>query len=316
MMLEQRATGPTVDHATYVGGSDIAAIVGLSPYASPLDVWAEKTRRAKFEGNRRTRAGQLLEPGILSLYAQERGVDLWFPETIVTPEHTGCTPDAVSSAGYDVQVKLVGLQQAERWEDVPELGVGDENGIPPEVLAQIHYEAWHIAEVHGVRGVRGHVVAQIGTDQRVYEVEIDQGFAETLVDAGRRFWRDHVVTDRMPIVKENDRPTLGRIYPTSNGDVVSITGEVLALAYRYAELTEEIDRADADRETVGAQLCSLIGERSGFVGVAAGVRVTWNQQRGKIRWEPCARALGATDAIAERYRGEAHRVLRVSVKGR
>lgn len=309
--LTQRATGPTVDHATYVGGSDIAAIVGLSPYATALDVWAEKTRRAKFEGNRRTRAGQVLEPGILALYAEEQSVDLWFPDTMVTSDHTGCTPDAVSSAGYDVQVKLVGIQQAERWGESSE----GEDGVPPEVLAQIHYEAWHIAELHGVRDVRGHVVAQIGTDQRVYDIGIDRDFADVLVDAGRRFWRDHVVTDRMPIVREGDKATLGRIYPKNSSVVTSISGEALALAYRHAELKEEIDRAESECDVVDAKLCALIGEQSGFVGVAAGVKVTWNQQRGKVRWEACARALGATDAIAEKFRGEAHRVLRVNVKG-
>ena len=32
----------TIDRTTTIGGSDVAAILGLSPWRSPLDVWREK----------------------------------------------------------------------------------------------------------------------------------------------------------------------------------------------------------------------------------------------------------------------------------
>ena len=35
------------DRLTGLGGSDIGAILGLSPYKTPVNVWAEKTRRAE-----------------------------------------------------------------------------------------------------------------------------------------------------------------------------------------------------------------------------------------------------------------------------
>lgn len=313
--MQVRSTGPTVDHATYIGGSDIAALVGLSPYATALDVWAEKTRRASFKGNRRTRAGQVLEPGILALYAEEQDVDLWFPETMVTAGHTGCTPDAVSSAGYDVQVKLVGISQAMRWADVPDGCTGNEDGVPPEVLAQIHYEAWHIAELHGVRDVRGHVVAQVGTDQRVYDIGIDREFSASLIDIARRFWRDHVVTDRMPVVTEADHETLDRLYPKIADRLLKpITADVHDLARHYDVYRAAESAAKKRKGDVAAQLKALIGDGAGFVGVAVGAKVEWSEQPGKIDWEKCARTLGATDETAEAFRSGAHRVLRVTIK--
>ena len=33
----------TQDRSKYIGGSDIGAILGLSPFKSPLAVWMEKT---------------------------------------------------------------------------------------------------------------------------------------------------------------------------------------------------------------------------------------------------------------------------------
>ena len=37
----------THDRTKYLGGSDIGAILGLSKYRTPVDVWLEKTGRVK-----------------------------------------------------------------------------------------------------------------------------------------------------------------------------------------------------------------------------------------------------------------------------
>lgn len=51
----------------YIGSSDAAAVMGLDPYRSAADVWAEKTGHADgFGGNDATDAGTLLEPAILN----------------------------------------------------------------------------------------------------------------------------------------------------------------------------------------------------------------------------------------------------------
>ena len=41
-----------VDRTQFIGGSDIAAILGLSRYATPLSVWAEKTGQFELMGYR------------------------------------------------------------------------------------------------------------------------------------------------------------------------------------------------------------------------------------------------------------------------
>jgi predicted phage-related endonuclease len=38
------------DRRKCIGGSDIDAILGLSPYRTPVDVWAEKTGRSPGQG--------------------------------------------------------------------------------------------------------------------------------------------------------------------------------------------------------------------------------------------------------------------------
>lgn len=52
------------DRKTFIGGSDIASICGLSPYKTAFDLWVEKTGKVKIEveENDAIRAGRLIEP--------------------------------------------------------------------------------------------------------------------------------------------------------------------------------------------------------------------------------------------------------------
>ena len=55
-----------------LAGSDIAAIMGVSKYKKPIDVWLEKTGRADNSfGNRATEMGHRLEPLVCDWYVDE-----------------------------------------------------------------------------------------------------------------------------------------------------------------------------------------------------------------------------------------------------
>lgn len=64
-----------IDHtlrSQSIGGSEIAAMLGLCPYQSSHDLWLSKTGRAKpFEGNEHTRRGKALEPALIELLGYE-----------------------------------------------------------------------------------------------------------------------------------------------------------------------------------------------------------------------------------------------------
>ena len=44
-LIPPTASDDLGDRASYLGASDIAAALGLSPHKSPYALWAEKTRR-------------------------------------------------------------------------------------------------------------------------------------------------------------------------------------------------------------------------------------------------------------------------------
>ncbi|GIV50913.1 MAG: hypothetical protein KatS3mg038_1434 [Candidatus Kapaibacterium sp.] len=76
-----------MDRRSFLGASDAPAILGLSPWRTAYEVWAEKTGRIdSWSGNAATSAGQLLEPAVLAWASEElrRRHDL-----VVEPAATG-----------------------------------------------------------------------------------------------------------------------------------------------------------------------------------------------------------------------------------
>lgn len=76
-MSEKMIIGTPEFHAerkTGIGASEVGAVLGVNPYASPVDVWMEKVgRREPFEGNALTEFGQLMEDHIAKKYSEVTG---------------------------------------------------------------------------------------------------------------------------------------------------------------------------------------------------------------------------------------------------
>ena len=74
--LKCRAHGPKGDIEYTVGGSDVATILGISPWTTPLELWMIKKGRTipKPKANRgQQEMGHFLEPIAAHFYAQRTG---------------------------------------------------------------------------------------------------------------------------------------------------------------------------------------------------------------------------------------------------
>ena len=80
----------SLDRSKYLGGSDIGAILGLSRFRSPLEVWMEKTgKEVKTLDSLPLRFGSFAESFVASEYSRSTGFDLIHDESIyVHPEYS------------------------------------------------------------------------------------------------------------------------------------------------------------------------------------------------------------------------------------
>lgn len=179
-----------------IGASEIAAIAGLNPYASPWDVWLRKTGQAEeFTGNKFTEWGHRLEPAIRQAYSDETGATIYVPsESLFHKEVTWAraTPDGIVLDGerWDrlLQCKNVGTWVEKAWSDAP----------PVYVQLQEQWEMW----ITGL--ARADVAVLIGGSEfRYYTVPRDDAMISNLVTIAEDFWR-RVETRTPPEIDDSD----------------------------------------------------------------------------------------------------------------
>ncbi len=176
-----------------IGASEISAIAGMNPYASPWDIWLVKTgQKEPFAGNDKTDWGHRLEPVIRQAYADQTHAMIYVPPASLFHEQTPwarATPDGITldpfvtqigdgedRAGWDslLQIKNVGTWVEKAWRDAP----------PAYVQLQEQFELY----VTGL--MRADVACLIGgSDFRVYTIHRDDKMIADLVTIAADFWR-------------------------------------------------------------------------------------------------------------------------------
>ena len=313
----QGASLSTIDRSTYLGGSDIAAVAGVHPYRSALDVWAEKTgaippKDFPQDVIERMEAGTEAEPFILRLYSMRRGGLVLEQLGTVQDKRQpwlAATPDGVTrKRDRNVQAKLVGLRQAHRWGE-PDDGP---DGIPPEVLCQVQWE---------MRAIRGaglgttettDVAAMLGTELRVYAVPFDPDMVSTLHEIGERFWLDNIVGGKTPDISEGSSETIAALFRECGGTIRDALSVESQLAKNYDTQKGIVAEQKRALEVIANKLRGAIADDAGFEGSWG--RATWKPRKGSPDWKGIATELGASQALVEKYRRGSTRTLRVDIR--
>lgn len=181
-----------------IGASEIAAITGMNPYASPWDVWLKKTGQAPDqEETDPMEWGIRLEPAIRQKYVDDtRSVVMVPPRSEFHPNMpwARATPDGfVLSSDMKLRTHLLQCKNVGQW-----VARDWESGPPVYVQLQ---EQW---EMH-VTGLNRADVAVLvgGNDFRIYTVHRDDRTIGDLVTIAEDFWRK-CETRAAPKVDDSD----------------------------------------------------------------------------------------------------------------
>lgn len=296
-----------------LGASEVAAVLGLSPWSSPFDVWATKTGLVEpFAGNAATKRGQYLERGLLDWLGDEAGADAVYPgEAFDSPwyvsekyPHVGAHPDGALVVGGEVMgAEIKTSRGAAGWGES-----GTE--IPPLYWCQVQVclaltgiESWAV----------GAFIMQ-RDEFRTYRIELDPVIAPALLRKAADWWERHVLGGEPPPVDGSSagREWLAKAYPREKRPDLRDATEA------EADMVREVWRLKQEQKALKVQLAGhearlkeAIGDDAGLV--LDGTRATWKAQE-SARLD--VRALRAAHPeIAEQFTPKrTTRVLRVSVK--
>lgn len=227
--LAQRRTG--------IGGSDVAAILGLSPWRTPYQIWEDKTGRS--EEQPETPAlywGRLLEDPIRQAYADRTGLTVTKPDRMFTSEEHPfmlANLDGIASDGRIVEFKTT--SRADGW------GEEGSDEIPDYYQTQVqHYMSVMGAE----RADVGVLIA--GRDFRIYTVEADAELQRMLIEEEAKFW-ELVKTDTPPVVNCTDdaarrwRTATANKFLSADAEILSVWEDLCAIRHQIDVLKEEED---------------------------------------------------------------------------
>lgn len=264
----------------YIGGTDVAAILGVSQWASPLSVFLDKTGvPSDDKESLQMRRGLALEQFIADEFERVH------PELTTWKAKPKVRTDWGFPAGASTD-RLIALRDKPRtpvaileaktafrfgWRDWDEANAD----LPDAYYVQ---QQWYLA-VHGLPLSYG--AADVGDDKlRIVPVEADPAVQKRLIEAGRDFWQQHVETgiSPEPIGTDADRDALNRMYPDTIPDPpVYIEGdEAQALLSDYLAHKFGAEEAKRASEKAKQGLQALMGENE--QAVVGHWMLTWRKQ--------------------------------------
>lgn len=280
-----------------VGGSDVAAVLGMDKYRGPLEVYLDKV--GELPDRPRDPAldeaafwGTTLEPIVADVFAERTGLHVTEgPGTLAHVEHewmianldrVALDPGTVGSVGV-LEIKTRSAFQLDEWRE----------GVPDGPALQTH---WYLA----VTGYpHAHVAALVGGNRLVvHRVERDEQLTAHLVDLVGDFWQH--VEDRTPPPVDGSAATaelLAHLYEVEP-DAVTLADpdEVLPLLGQLAELKLREQQLADERRAIENKLKAIAGTAE-IVRCRDEVAFTW-KRNGPLS---VTRFAAAHPELAERY---------------
>ena len=239
-----------------IGSSDIAAIIGLSPWATAYSVWAEKTGRLDNHDNDDTvkEFGRRAEAMIGPWFADLTGLnasDWQHRAEHPTWPTARCTADALvyeptNSCGQQLlvgalEMKSTGWQRD--WDEIPD-HYDAQVQWQLEVLDLDH--AW-IAALHGRR-------------LAVYPIARRRDEGAWLLDTARRFWEDHVQADLPPAVDGSWATSQALAGQHRTAGEVDITDHLDTIR-RYVQARAEAGAAKKHADALANEIKAALGDQ-------------------------------------------------------
>lgn len=211
-----------------IGGSDIAAICGLSPFKSPLSVYFDKVSDAvEVVDNERMRIGRDLEDYVARRFEEETGKKVRRNNYILQhddyPFLLANIDREIVGENAILECKTTNSFAKKSWED----------GIPDYYALQVH----HYISVMDLD--RAYLAVLIGNECfRYYTIERDEEIIKNLIAISEDFWKNHVE-------KQIEPPPDGSSEYTKR------------LASRYDAIDNTIDLSSQDNRDKIARLATI-----------------------------------------------------------
>ena len=268
--LEERKKG--------IGGSDLAPILGISPYSTALDIYNEKLSLVVKEKTESIaiKFGNILEPVVRDMYVEVTGEEMEKHDQIIRKDFMIASIDGLTKSGKVLEIKTA--RNDKGW------GEQGTDEIPIHYATQVqHYLMVTGAELADV------AVLIAGSDFRIYTVHANKELQDLIFKKEKEFWE--MVQNKTPPEPQNSND-LSILYPHSSLDSIDITPEIRDKIGLLAILSKEYKDLDVRIESLKFQLKSFMKDSECILDAGNPI-VTYKSTKGRVttKWEEVVIAL-------------------------
>jgi putative phage-type endonuclease len=255
------------ERKNYLGGTDLAAICGLNPYRTALDVYLEKTSDdIAYETNAAMRWGNLLEDVVAKAYSEDTGRTIEIePNTIYHPEYKflGANIDRwADNKRRILECKTASFLKAKEWGD---LGTDQ---IPESYLIQnATYSAVCNIPVVDTAVLIG------GQDFRIYTYNRNKELEDKIIKIGVNFWHNHI-EKRIPPKCVSTRDTFN-LFPQSNYHEIVAEDNIIQKWEELKAAREEESKIQSAIEKLKTDIQEFMRDYDVLIDNQGNVIATW-----------------------------------------
>lgn len=250
-----------------IGASDVAGIVGLSPWASPWSVWVSKVMPVDDDGGTEAMEhGLRAEPMLRRWFEDRTGLPvIGEQEQIHHPEHPwvmATLDGSVMETGTDDTTMRLGIAEWKVTSDPPW-----DHGVPLYYQCQAQWQMFASGAERTWFGVL-HIAFGRPTF-RVYEFARDEADIAYLFDRCRRFWFDHVTSGIPPQADGSDATSaaLAQAYPEQTEGAIVADLEHLSAVALVRQHKQAVKDAETALTAAENHLKALLAEHESIVDV-------------------------------------------------
>jgi len=301
------------ERLTGLGGSDIGAILGLSKFRTPVDVWAEKTGRvAPQESSLQMRFGTYAEEFVAQEYTAATGkrVQRFNPmlrhPTAPLIGHVDrlVIPDGAKVASHKSEIRtdcLLECKTASAFAamNANEWGEAGTDQVPMAYLVQVAtyriLAGCHYADLAVLFG---------NQDFRVYHLWRDEDLEQMIIAKATEWWQRHVVADVPPEPVSDADVRL--LYPASTpAKTVEATDEILQTLSVLRTAKEQAKAYEDAAEAAAVALKAALGDAEALT-YQGQTLATWKSAKPSRRtdWKAVANAIAAPANVIELFTTE------------
>jgi putative phage-type endonuclease len=255
-----------------IGGSDAAAICGLSRWKTPIDIYIDKTREFipdESKENQYMYWGNVLEPIIIKQYEKETGNQVVEAAcTFRKPDHKFMIAHIdgwIPTESAVLECKTANSNTSYRWGD------SGSDLFPDEYLIQCA----HYAMVCNANYVDLAVLIG-GNDFRKYRYERNEDLEGLIMHAEYEFWNNHVLK-RIPPAPRTEED-FNKIIKSTKGNMIYAKEESKNILSLIKDTEEEISELEEKRKELLFEIKKIISDNDGLIDDRGNILCTWKFQ--------------------------------------